>query len=166
MHALTHALRGVRKQPLFAAVVVATVALGVGINAAMFSVVHRVLLAPLPFPTASRLLQIEDRHAASATNLAYATFLEIESGPGTLEHAAAWRAWQFNVTGGAAEPQRLAGARVSRSFFATLGVAPALGRTPLAEEDVDGGAPVVTSATGCGTTVWPRGPTRSARSSC
>src|SRR4051812_38525422 len=122
----------------------------VGANAALFSVVDRVLLSPLPFANAARLVAVEDRHTGDATNLAYATFLEVAARNSTLDQVAAIRGWQFNLTGGGSEAERIDGARVSQAFFAALGTMPALGRAFDREEDAPGGPSVAV----VGYSVW------------
>src|SRR5436305_15276447 len=100
MGSLAQAIRGIRTQPLVIIVIAATMTLCIGANAALFSVVDRVILAPLPYPNAARLLAIEDRHSANATSVTYGTFLDLESRLSTVESVAAMRSWQFNLTGG------------------------------------------------------------------
>ncbi len=142
MRHIGQAIRLVRTQPMLSVVVTATMVLCIGANAALFSVIDRVLLSPLPYPNAGRLVSIEDSHSAEALTLTYATFLDLEAQTSTVEHVAAARSWQFNLTGGTSEPERVDGARVSQAFFAALGVQPIVGRAFDPSEDVQG-APAV-----------------------
>lgn len=121
------ALRGLARSPGFAAVAVLTLALGIGANTAIFSVVDAVLLAPLPYPEPERLAVLvtwDDEREDLA--FSPATFLDLERDARSLGRVAAWDTSSFTLTGdGPAE--RLAGASVSAGFFAALGVTPALG---------------------------------------
>jgi putative ABC transport system permease protein len=139
MRHVKQAIRLVRTQPTLTAVVTLTMVLCIGANASVFSVVDRVLVAPLPYPNSGRLVAIEDRHAMNVT---YGAFLDLEAHAATVEHVAAIRPWQFNLTGGRAEPERIDGAHVSNQFFAALGSAPALGRGFDRGEDAAGAPPV------------------------
>lgn len=133
------ALRGLARRPGFALAAVATLSLAVGANTAIFSVVHAVLLRPLPFPRAERLVRLEERHGdGSRLNLTGATYRDLRSGPGVLAHVAVFREYPFNLSGeGRAEPVTVA--RVSADFFAVLGVSPVAGRL-LAPEEFGPGA--------------------------
>jgi len=137
---LTYAMRALRKNPIFAAVVVMTLALGIGATTVAFSVVHAVLLKPLPFRDPQRLVMVwekwdrrhEDRVVVSPGN-----FTDWRRLNQSFEHMAA-------ITGGRAtliidsEPTAVAAATVSAEFFRTLGVQPFLGRTFHSEEERKG----------------------------
>src|ERR1044072_1281820 len=127
---LRYALRGVFKQPGFAAVVVVTLALGIGASTEIFSVVNAVLLRPLPFPHAERLqvvwgnyrtLNIERLPAKAAEYEDYAKQTEV------FDSVAAYANHSFNFTSGA-EPERVRGAYLSANLFPTLETPAALGR--------------------------------------
>ena len=127
---LRYALRSVFKQPGFAAVVVVTLALGIGASTAIFSVVNAVLLRPLPFPHAERLqvvwgnyrsLNIERLRAKAAEYEDYAKQTEV------FDAVAAYTNHSFNVTT-AAEPERIRGAYVSANLFPMLEAKPSAGR--------------------------------------
>src|SRR5689334_9396024 len=127
---LLHALRSLLKQPGFAAVVVVTLALGIGASTAIFSVVNAVLLRPLPFPHAERLqvvwgnyrsLNIEHLRAKAAEYEDYAKQTDV------FDSVAAYANHSFNVTNGAA-PERVSGAYVSANLFPMLEVPAAIGR--------------------------------------
>jgi len=136
-------LRALRAQPGFTFAAALALALGVGSTTLIFSVVNAVLLRPLPFPDADRVIRIEERHGQSAytSNFTYASFLDLSLDPGrqyaAVEHIAASRFGTANLTDGA-EPERVNSLQVSPDYFSALGVAPALGRAFLPEEDAPG----------------------------
>jgi predicted permease len=140
---LRFAVRVLRKNPGFAAVAVLTLALGIGANAAIFSVVQGVLLAPLPYREADRLVTVwlNNFRLKSPTNLSYRDFLDWERGAPPFEKmsAYAWRSFDLSSPG---NPEHLEGREISSNFLSTLGVTLALGREFSAEEDRNGGAPV------------------------
>src|SRR5678810_426004 len=130
MNDLRYALRSLIKQPGFAALVVITLALGIGASTAIFSVVNAVLLRPLPFPHAERLqvvwgnyrsLNIEHLRAKAAEYEDYAKQTEV------FDAVAAYANHSFNVTTGA-EPERIRGAYVSANLFSMLEAQPSAGR--------------------------------------
>jgi putative ABC transport system permease protein len=143
---LRYALRMLRKSPGFTAVAVITLALGIGANTAIFSVVNVVLIRPLPYPNANRLVMIWERRLPDGepqNPTSPATFLNWKEHATVFEQTAAYFNWTKILTGGAA-PERLTVQEVSPNFFAALGVNAALGRTLLASEDnVDGANDVV-----------------------
>src|SRR5262249_37785770 len=135
MDTLRYAVRTLLRRRGFSTAALITLALGIGANTAVFSLIDAVLLRPLPYKTAERLVQIEERHSSgNAANLTYATCVDLDAGTRTLEHLSAFRQWQFNVIG-RGEPQRVAGARVSNAFFTTQGAAPIVGRAFLPSDD-------------------------------
>jgi putative ABC transport system permease protein len=136
MNDLRYALRSLFKQPGFAAVVVVTLALGIGASTAIFSVVNAVLLRPLPFAHAERLqvvwgnyrtLNIERLPAKAAEYEDYAKQTEI------FDAVAAYANHSFNVTSGS-EPERISGAYVSANLFPMLEAQPAAGRVFTSDE--------------------------------
>jgi predicted permease len=130
-----YALRSLRKSPGFTAVAVATLALGIGVNVAIFSVVRSVLLRPLPFGRPDRLVALVVEDPASHQRGAYspAEFLDYRRGTTAFSRLAASAPWNANLTGfGPAE--RLRGLRVTPNFFAMLGLRAQIGRT-LVESD-------------------------------
>ncbi|HKY27857.1 MAG TPA: ABC transporter permease, partial [Pyrinomonadaceae bacterium] len=149
MHTLWQDLRyGVRmllKQPAFTCVAVITLALGIGANTAIFSVVNAVLLRPLPFPQSDDLVMVtmaNPRLGEDRIPLSVADFLDWRSQNQAFEDLAAFTDNWFSLTGDA-EPERLRGAWVTAGFFSTLKAQPLLGRTFVAGEDAPGGAPLV-----------------------
>jgi putative ABC transport system permease protein len=141
-----YGFRMLRKSPGFAAVAVITLALGIGANTAIFSVVNAVLIRPLPYPNANRLVMIWEHRLPDGereNNTSPATFLNWKEHATVFEHTAAFFNWTKIMTGGAT-PERLNVQEVTPNFFALLGVNAALGRTLLASEDsVDGANDVV-----------------------
>lgn len=138
-----YALRLMRKQKGLTTVAVLSLALGIGANAAMFSVVDGVLLRPLPFRDAERLVRLWETNPGSGNfSTSEPNYLDFGERNRVFEQMAAWRSEQFNLTGGP-EPLRVAGAAVTSSFFSLLGAAPARGRSFTAEEGRDTVAKVV-----------------------
>jgi predicted permease len=140
---LLYAIRTLRKSPAFAAIAIVTLALGIGANTALFSVVNGVLLNPLPYPHAEQVMAVY----ASAPGfehgpVAYLNFLDWQRGARTFSSMAIYRNQDYNLTG-TAEAERLSGYMISADFFSTLGVKPVLGRTFRPDDDQVGAAPVV-----------------------
>src|SRR5437667_138505 len=143
MNDLRYALRQLANRPGFTAVAVLTLALGIGPNTAIFSLVYGVLLKPLPYPESDRLVGLAETYQGNRSELdvTYDEFRFLEDHNPVFERLAVSADVGFSVfTGDIAE--RVTGLRVSQDFFATLGVRPALGRDFLAEEDQMGGASV------------------------
>jgi putative ABC transport system permease protein len=127
------AARMLRKNVAFTAVAVFTLALGIGANTAIFSVVRRVLLTPLPYPNADRLLSLSAR--------SFPKFTQIQEQSHTLGHVAAYYSTTLSLaTSG--EPEAIKAEHVSQDFFDVLAALPARGRLFLPEEQVLGGANV------------------------
>ncbi|MGH9663290.1 MAG: ABC transporter permease [Bryobacteraceae bacterium] len=137
-----YACRNLRKSPGFAAAAVLILALGIGANTAIFSVLDGVVLAPLPYREPDRLILVAlyNRALQSATALSYPDFLDWQRGARSLEQIAAFTPRGFDLTNpGTAE--HVAGQEVSSKFFSTLGMKLALGREFFPQEDRTGGAP-------------------------
>ena len=144
---LRYALRSLSKQPGFALAVIFTVALGVGANTAMFSVVHAVLLRQLPYPEADELMfvfqtdRFNDTRREGASGPDYFDYLERQT---VFEHLAAYSgAPNPTLTPEGREPERLTALQVTHTLFPTLGWEAGLGRTFAADETAPGG-PAVT----------------------
>jgi predicted permease len=138
-----YALRMLLKSPGFAAIAILTLALGIGANTALFSVVDGVLLNPLPYPHSEQLVAVsEKRPGDEHSPPVYLNFLDWQRENQTFSSMAIYRNKDYNVTG-TAEAQRLTGYMISAGFFSTLGVNPVLGRTFLPDDDQVGAAPVV-----------------------
>jgi putative ABC transport system permease protein len=119
------------KTPVFTTVVIFTLAIGIGANTAMFSIVNGVLLQGLPFRDAERIVdinEVERREPAGGGAIAPATFLDWQKMSTTLEAMSAYTPRTFNVAPAAGEPERMRGAVTSTAFFDVLGVSPILGR--------------------------------------
>ena len=129
---IRYALAMMRRNPGFTTAGLLTLALGIGATSAVFSVVYGVLLRPLPYPAAERLVRLSEEHAGAnsplrapmLSNLTYHAWAEA---PQTVEQFAAYTNAQYTVTI-AGESSRLDGARLTPSLFALLGETPALGR--------------------------------------
>jgi predicted permease len=134
---LKYALRRVLKSPGFTTVAVLTLALGIGVNSAIFSVVYGVLLKPLPFADPERLVGIYHVSEGHRVSMSGPNFVDVRNLSKTLVDAAAISRSRLILTG-RGEPVRLDGAEVSTSFFSVLGVAPALGRTFHSDEGQPG----------------------------
>ena len=134
------AMRGMRRTPALSLMIVVTLALGLGANAAIFSMVYAVQLRPLPFPDAERLVQVSLQEPY--VNLSEGEFVDIRRESRTLSVVAAFAGASITLTGNDVDPERTASMQVSESFFKALEVQPMLGRTFSAEEDRVGGPPV------------------------
>ncbi len=133
------AFRNVRRRPGFAAAVVATLALAIGANTAIFTVVRAVLLRRLPFAQADRLFAVHSLEPGSDRQpFAIADFFELRENARSFDALLAYGGWSANLTG-VDEPVTLPAQWVSRDFFRVLGARASLGRTPLPEEERAGG---------------------------
>ena len=136
---LRYGARMLMKQPGFSLIAVFTLALGIGANTAMFSVVNAVLLRPLPFPEPDRLTLLTPEGVG---NFAAPDFRDVATQNRSFERLGAYSDATFNLAGGG-EPERVNGARVSAGLLTTLGVQPLYGRNLTEEEEREGGAKVV-----------------------
>ena len=125
---LRHAVRVLRKTPAFTLVVIFTLAIGIGANTAMFSVVNAVLLEDLPFRDAARVVDINEYVGEQPTAIAPANFLDWRRQARSFEVMALYRPRVFNIATGTGEPERVSGAQTSSTFFDVLGASPILGR--------------------------------------
>jgi putative ABC transport system permease protein len=140
---LRYALRMLAKSPAFTFVAILTLALAIGANTAIFSVVNAVLLRPLPYPQSEQLVRVfGTQPTLPEAPTSPANFLEWRTENQVFTHIATWNGQGFNLTG-TDKPERVIGARVSSDMFQLLGVQPALGRDFTAEEDRDGADRVV-----------------------
>jgi len=136
------ALRRLRTQPGFAAVVVLTLALGIGAATAIFGAVNPILFEPLAYPHADRVVMVSDvRPDGSRLETAYGTYVELAQRSRVFAALAAVDAWQPALSGDG-EPERLVGQQVSASYFRVLGIAPGVGRDFTDGDDRPGGAHV------------------------
>jgi predicted permease len=125
-----YALRMLGKNPGFTAIAVLTVALGIGANTAIFSVVSGVLLRPLPYPNPNQLVSVTGSYPRGA-------FVAMREQARTMDVGVYAEGYEFNLTG-LGDPLRLAGASISAELFSILGARPELGRTLRAGEDIAG----------------------------
>ena len=142
---LKYALRALLKTPGFTLVAVATLALGIGANVAIFSAINTLFLRPLSFADPARLVRVwgafPDRGLDQA-NLSYPRYEYVRDQLPVFESVAAQAFTGFTLTG-SGDPEQVQACRVSPDFFGTLGVRPQLGRDFRPEEDVAGGGNVV-----------------------
>ena len=137
-----YAVRRLCKDRSFTLIAVATLALGIGVNTAVFSVVNGVLLNPLPYPAPDRLVAVYWRTADQPRDSSsYPNFLDWARRNSSFSHLAAYRPDALNLIG-AGQPERVPVEMVSASFFPLLGVQPILGRMFVSAEDEPGAAPV------------------------
>src|SRR6185437_2270799 len=105
-----------------------TLALGIGASTAVFSAMSPILLEPLPFPHASRLVTLDDRNdAGTAMPVTFGTFTEVAARSHSFEALGAADNWQPSISG-AGDPERLSGQRVTAGFFSVFSTAPKVGR--------------------------------------
>ena len=139
---LTYGLRWLRKHPGFTALSVLTLAAGIGINTAMFSVVHAVLLEPLPYAEPDRIVWMtESGPEVSNRWVSYPNFLDWRSRNQVFEAISAFRGWSVNVTG-TDQAENINSRMVSAGYFKVMGVTPLLGRDFSEADDQPGAAPV------------------------
>ncbi len=139
---LRYGARALRRRPAFAAAGILTLALGVGANTAIFSVVRAVLLAPLPFDDPDRLMLLsEEAPGGGRMSVAVPNFQDWRGRARSFERMAAFRSAFFTLTGGET-PLRLSGRMVTWDFLAMLGVQPILGRPFTPDDDRPEAAPM------------------------
>ena len=136
---LRYALRALARTPGFTLAVVLTLALGIGANSAIFSVVYGVLLRPLPYASPERLVVLYGRYPEyGRTSTSLPDYRDWRDRSHSFEQLAARHKGTFVLTGDG-EPERVIADRVTSNFFPTLGVRPAMGRGFLPDEDKVGG---------------------------
>ena len=152
MQDLKYAARVLLKSPGFVLIAVLTLALGIGANTALFSVVNGVLLRPLPFPRPNELVVLSEKTANfDSSSISYPNFLDWQRSNSSFSSVAAYRSDDFSITG-SGEAERVRVGMISAGFFETLGVNPTRGRLFTADEDRKGTAPVALLSTG----LWQR----------
>jgi putative ABC transport system permease protein len=146
MRDLRFSLRALQRNPGFASVAILTIALGIGVNTAIFSVVNAVVLQPLPFPEPDQLVTVwenlELRGGPTQEWTGRSTFADWRENNESFSGMAAVTGWAPNLTG-VDRPERLSGAIVSPGYFSVLGVQPVQGRAFLPEEETPGNDQVV-----------------------
>jgi putative ABC transport system permease protein len=138
MNDLRFALRQLRKSPGFTVVAVIALGLGVGANTAIFSLVNGVLLRPLPFPNAERVIYFEGKNTAEGitdSNTSYLDFTDWSQQTDLFASTAAYWTGNADLSGDGAEPEAVPRAGVTPGFFSVLGVQPVLGRAIVPEDD-------------------------------
>ena len=142
---LSYAYRSVRGSKSTSAAVILTLALGIGVTTAVFSIVYGVLLRPLPYPESDRLVRVwlsNPRQGIDKDVTSYPNFVDWRAQSRSIQGMAAVVPARRNLTG-AGEPRELSGAAVSEGYFGTLRVAPVVGRVFTPEEEGLGGPNVV-----------------------
>ncbi|HEV8394632.1 MAG TPA: ABC transporter permease [Vicinamibacterales bacterium] len=136
---LRYAARTLRKQPAFTLAAVLTLALGIGANTAIFSVVNAVLLQPLPYPEASRLVVIGEQRPAPMLKirLSAENFLDLQRDARSFDAVGAYTGNGFSLTG-RGDPQFVVGQMISAELLDALGVKPLIGRPFRADENEGG----------------------------
>ena len=136
------AARSLRKSPGFSVVAIGILALGIGASTAIFSVLHALLLKPLPYRDARQLVQVQSQHSEQGISiLAPATFVELSQQSRSFAAIAAQQYYYVNLTKAAA-PAQLTEVQATETYFQVFGVSPLKGRTWTASETVEGSAPV------------------------
>jgi putative ABC transport system permease protein len=133
-----YGIRSLLKSRRFTAAAVLTLALGIGANTAMFSVIHSVLLKPRPFHNPARVLVVSQRQANGNNVFSTQDFLDWRQQGGLLAKMGAYIPWQFNLSSDKESPERIAGGQVTYDMLQVLGVQPAVGRLFSAQEDIAG----------------------------
>ncbi|MFN2508452.1 MAG: ABC transporter permease [Chthoniobacterales bacterium] len=141
MNELRYALRQLRKAPGFAFVAIFTLALGIGLNSSIFSVVNAVLLRPLPYPEPDRLaIVLQTSQQMPEISVAFPDYVDLRRDNTVFDHFAVTRRESYNLSGlEGREPEQISGALVTANFFQVIGLKPQLGRTFTEEEDRVGG---------------------------
>ena len=140
---LRYSMRSLLRQPGFAVIAVVTLALGIGINAALFSVVNGVLLNPLPFPEPEQLVVLDQSKPNFETGaIPYPNFLDLRKENQTFSAMTISRGTAFSLIG-TGEPERVTGRFVSADFCSVFGIKPVVGRAFLPHEDEPGVTPTV-----------------------
>ena len=137
---LRYAARSIRKRPAMSAVIIITLALGLGANAAIFSIVDALVLRPFTLPDVDRIALIgytRDDDPERRNALTPADFVDFKAQTDAFEHFSAFQWWQPNLVG-RDEPENVQGFRVTSDFFPALGITMPLGRNFLADEEVQG----------------------------
>ncbi|MGE5323543.1 MAG: ADOP family duplicated permease [Actinomycetota bacterium] len=149
---LSYGLRMLRRNPGFSLVAILTLALGIGANTAIFSVVNGVLLNPLPYPHPEQLLTVHERRANFKYGaVSYPNFRDWQKENHVFSALAAVRSWDFSVTG-MGNAEQVNGLFITSDLFPLLGIKPILGRALAAGEDEIGATPVVLISQG----LWER----------
>ncbi|HLK22967.1 MAG TPA: ABC transporter permease [Bryobacteraceae bacterium] len=136
------AMRMLRRNPGFTLLAVLTIALGIGVNTAVFSVVNGVLLRPLPFREPDQLVRIYETKAQNKFNISYPNFQDWKSRASSFQAMAIYNPYASVTYKGPEGKQIIPAAETSWNLFSTLGITPMLGRGFIADDDKGDGAPV------------------------
>src|SRR5918998_575654 len=138
-----YAFRKLVKQPAFTVIAVLTLALGIGANTAIFSVVNHVLLRPLPYPQPERLVYLNEVINGSDAAIALPDYLDWRRDNTSFQHLALTRLESLNLSDvPGREPERISVSLATANFFDAIGLKPQLGRTYSEEEDKPGAPPL------------------------
>jgi putative ABC transport system permease protein len=149
---LRYGFRTFVRQPAFALTAIVALALGIGANTAVFSVVYAVLLKPLPFAEPDRLIYLHDTYpAVPSASVSWPKFVALRDGNRTLSSMAALAPASLAITG-RGEPQQIAAQRVSGDFFTVFGVPPLAGRPLTPTDDIENSGKVIVLSYG----LWQR----------
>jgi putative ABC transport system permease protein len=142
---IRYAFRVLRKQPGFSVIAILTLALGIGANTAIFSIVNAVLLRPLPYPDADRIMVLNESSGPGQDySVALPDYFDWRNDNTVFEHLAATHKESRNLSGiPGRDPERISCASVTRNFFSVVGVSPEIGRIFSEDEDKVGAPPVV-----------------------
>jgi predicted permease len=138
------AMRSLRKTPGFALAFILTLGLGIGANTAIFSIINGVLLRPLPYPDADRIMHLRQPALAAGienTNFSFAEVADYRTQSKTMDEFVEFGDWTFSVIG-RGDPHRATGGLVTANFFKILGMKPSLGRLLVPEDQDKAAAPV------------------------
>jgi putative ABC transport system permease protein len=149
---LRYALRTLLKSPGFTAVAVLTLALGIGANTAIFSVINAVLLAPLPYPQPDRIMTLNEFSNGTNTAVAFPDYLDWRRSNTVFDELAISRRESHNLSVAGRQPEHVGTACVTANFFQVIGLLPALGRTFTEAEDKVGGPALAVISDG----IWQR----------
>jgi putative ABC transport system permease protein len=141
---LKFSTRALLKRPALTIIAIVTLAIGIGANSAIFSIVNSILLKPLPFSDLDRIVAIWDKvpsRAMERNEVAIANYLDWRAQNNSFEHIGLYRWWSTNLTG-VQPPERVQGFLVSANFLEVLGMKPMIGRGFSADEDQPGKEPV------------------------
>ena len=142
---LAFAVRKLRKSPGFTIAVILTLGVGIGINVAIYSIIHAVLLSELPYPAPDRLVAISETSGGVVSPTSYPDYLDWRAAQRSFEDIAVSRRDDFNLTGDG-EPERFSGLFVTASYFRVLKVSPKVGRIFFDKEDSEAGVnPIILS---------------------
>jgi putative ABC transport system permease protein len=143
---LRYAVRSLIKNPLFTGIAVACMALGIGVNATVFSVIDGVMLQPYPYADAHEIIVLNSRNDPQRIQrggISYADYKDLRDSATTVEQLAAFQQRSLTIADGAGDPERYSGEIVSWSLFPLLGIQPVVGRHFEAGDDRPGAVPVV-----------------------